>query len=120
MLLYETPQGLRRAAYDGELVDVVFRSPVDEGTIDQLNQAIEGRTLERIDSRTVRLVVDDAGTAGPAITRWGENQSLDIEESEAYVASFDDVFVEVVEKYTGNPRDSGGPAIAHEKTSSER
>lgn len=110
MLLFETPEGLRRAAYDGELVDVVFGGSIDQQTVDSLNQAIGGRMLERLDPRTVRLVVDDAGTAGPAIARWGDEQAVTIEESEAYVPSFDDVFVEVVEKLgrvDENRRDAG-------------
>jgi ABC-2 type transport system ATP-binding protein len=101
MLLFETPEGLRRAAYDGELVDVVFGQPVDLNDLESLNQAIGGRTLERLDNRTARLVVDDAGTAGPAIALWGEDQGVTIEESEAHVPSFDDVFVQVVEKLGG-------------------
>lgn len=117
MLLYETPEGLRRAAYDGELIDVVFSAPVDQVTLDSLNRSIEGRTQERIDSRTVRLVVDDAGTASPAIARWAEDQSLEIEESEAYVPNFDDVFVEVVEKYREEPKDRAGPAGERDETS---
>lgn len=117
MLLYETPEGLRRAAYEGELVDVVFSGPVDQVTLDSLNSSIEGRTLERIDARTVRLVVDDAGTAGPAIARWGEDQSLQIEESEAYVPSFDDVFVQVVEKYRQESKDRARPAKERDETS---
>lgn len=101
MLLFETPQGLRRAAYDGELVDVVFGQPVDPSTLESLNQAVAGRTLERLDNHTVRLVVDDAGKAGPAIARWGEERSVTIEESETHVPSFDDVFVQVVQKLGG-------------------
>ncbi|HEU4319759.1 MAG TPA: ABC transporter ATP-binding protein [Acidimicrobiia bacterium] len=118
MLLFETPEGLRRAAYDGELVDIVFGSPVPSDTLDSLNRAIGGQTLERIDSRTVRLVVDDAGTAGPAIARWGEEQGVTIDESEAYVPSFDDVFVKVVERHEDESQDETetAPDVASART----
>jgi ABC-2 type transport system ATP-binding protein len=103
MLAFETPEELRRTAFEGELVDVMFGSPVDQATVESLNEAIGARTLERLDPRTVRLVVDDAGTAGPAIARWGDHSGVPIEESEAYVPSFDDVFVAVVEKLAVEP-----------------
>jgi ABC-2 type transport system ATP-binding protein len=98
MLLFDTPEGLRRAAYGGELVDVVFDGPIDQSQVDALNQAVGGRTLERIDRRTMRLVVEDAGTAGPAIGKWAGQSNIDVVETEAHVPSFDDVFVELVDK----------------------
>lgn len=100
LLQFDTPEGLRRAAYGGELVDVVFRRPVGQADIDSIIAAVGGSTLGRIDDRTLRLVVDDAGTAAPAISRWAEQSSTDLEEVEAHVPSFDDVFVELVQKLT--------------------
>lgn len=110
MLIFETPEGLRRAAYDGELVDVGFSGPVDQSTLDSLNVAIGGRTFDRIDTRTVRLVVDDAGTAGPAIAGWAENRDVTIDRSETHVPSFDDVFVAVIEKLAAGHHGPDAPA----------
>jgi ABC-2 type transport system ATP-binding protein len=108
MLLFETPEGLRRSAYGGELVDVVFDRPVDRRQTEELNEAVGGRTLERIDERTLRLVVDDAGTAGPAIGRWADQSDIDVVETEAHVPSFDDVFVELVDKLAGTSEKAEG------------
>ena len=100
LLLFDTPEGLRRAAYGGELVDVVFREPIDPSEVDSLNRAIDASTLERIDGRTLRLVVDDAGKAGPAIAGWAGDTGTELVESEAHVPSFDDVFVELIQRLT--------------------
>ena len=98
MIAFETPEGLRHAAYGGELMDVRFSNPPDRRTVGHLEQAIDGRRLEMVDDHTVRLVVDDAGSAGPLINQWASETEADVTENEAHVPSFDDVFVVLVDK----------------------
>ncbi len=97
ILTLETPEGLRRAAYGGELVDVVFESPPRLEDIRALEFAVSGRTLTRLDARSLRLVVDDAGESGPRIANWASHASVEVTETEAHIPNFDDVFVELVE-----------------------
>lgn len=102
VLILDTPEGLRRAAYGGELVEVVFsQRPTrdDEASLASLSTQADPIWL---DYRTVRLTVDDAGTAGPEIAAWARDRDIEIEESEAYQPEFDDVFVELVDKLNGS------------------
>ena len=97
VLAFETPEGLRRAAYGGELIDVVFESPPQQEDITSLESAVRGRMLTRLDARSLRLIVDDAGEAGPRISDWASGASIALQETEAHLPNFDDVFVELVE-----------------------
>lgn len=115
VLVYDTPEGLRRAAYGGELVDVVFASPPGAEDVRSLEAAVDGRILTRLDDRSLRLVVDDAGQAGPRIGEWASNSSVSIQETEAHIPNFDDVFVELVEKLEAAKAKEG----AHERTLTE-
>lgn len=103
VLILDTPEGLRRAAYGGELVEVVLaRRPSRE---DELSLAAlsTGADPVWLDYRTVRLTVEDAGTAGPEIAAWASERDVEIEQSEAYQPEFDDVFVELVNKLSASP-----------------
>lgn len=97
ILTVETPEGLRRAAYGGELVDVVFESPPRLEDIEALESAVDGKMLTRLDARSLRLVVSDAGESAPRIADWASQAPVTIQETEAHIPNFDDVFVELVE-----------------------
>lgn len=95
VLALETPEDLRRLAFEGEVLDVVFAEPPDPSTADSIADLTDRRP-EWLDRRTVRIVVNDAGSAGPTIVRWAQARGLELEETESYLPPFDDVFVEVV------------------------
>lgn len=103
VLAFDTPVGLRRRAYGGELVDVVFSSRPADDHLEALYVETRGRELAWLDWRSVRMVVDDAGEAGPAISRWSQRWGVDVRETEAHIPAFDEVFVELVEKLDGAP-----------------
>ena len=96
VLVVEPPDELRRRAFGGEVLDVVFSEPPDRATAESLVSVSAGETLDWLDRRSVRIVVDDAGTAGPAIVKWAHERGVELEETEPYLPPFDDVFVELV------------------------
>ena len=97
MLIFDTPEGLRRAAFDGELIDLTFATPPTPDDIASLDGAVTRHPLQWIDSHLARVVVDDAGAAAPEVTRWAEQRGLGLEKVETYVPPFDDVFVHLVD-----------------------
>lgn len=106
ILAYDTPVGLRRSAYGGELIDVVFASRPDGERVRSLERAIGGSQFRWLDGRSVRLIVDDAGEAGPKINQWGHERDVELLEIETHIPPFDDVFVELVQRKT----DGEGPS----------
>lgn len=103
LLMIETPDGLRQRAYGGEVVDLRTTERIGYGDLQQLYQVpgVEGE-IERIDNNTVRLTVDEASTAMPALLEWCQAQNLKVESIQEYLPPFDDVFVELVKKENAN------------------
>ena len=99
IVIFDTPEGLRRAAYGGEQIEVSFVSAPPADQIDALAASIGAVDSNWIDRRTVRFVVDDAGEAGPAVSQWASEQSLELETAEAFQPEYDDVFVELVSAF---------------------
>jgi ABC-2 type transport system ATP-binding protein len=97
VIAYDTPDGLRRTAHGGELVEVTFERPPTPDDLALLQGTITNRPLKWLDARTARMVVTDAGEAAPAITRWADQRGLEIEKSESYQPPFDDVFIHLIE-----------------------
>ncbi|MFZ0015424.1 MAG: ABC transporter ATP-binding protein [Acidimicrobiia bacterium] len=101
IVLFETPEGLRRAAYGGDQIEVTFVSPPSAQQVDELSHALGNgsKAPAWIDTRTVRLVVDDADQAFGEISDWSTSQQVDVEKSEVVQADYDDVFVELIANY---------------------
>jgi ABC-2 type transport system ATP-binding protein len=92
------PEDLRSEAYGGELVDVVFTATPSWGVLQELSKATDASDVRPTGSRSVRLVVEDAGTAIPAISTVAGNHDMDVVEAERFTPEFDDVFVRLVDR----------------------
>lgn len=103
LLMVETPEGLRRRAYGGEVVDLRVAERVTYQQLQTLRQSprIHGR-VRYLDDTTLRLVVDEASTAIPALLEWCQAQNLKVESIEEYLPPFDDVFVELLKREKPN------------------
>lgn len=108
VLAVDTPDRLRRMAFGGEVLDVRFVEPPDQATAEWLVSVSAGPTLTWLDRRSVRVVVDDAGSAAPAIMRWAQERGIELEETEPYLPPFDDVFVEIVANLSGLSAENRG------------
>lgn len=114
ILFFDTPEGLRRAAFGGELVDVVFSERPSSADLESLQTAASAKSVERVDDQLIRMVVEDAGTAGPAVNEWSQTSGMEILETEAHVPPFDDVFVELVDRTTSE-RQTTAAGSAHSR-----
>ncbi len=96
LVAVDSPEGLRRQAFGGELIDVEFSEPVSAGTRDALVAAIGATRSERLGATGIRLVVPDAGKAAPEVAEWASQDGRAVESIEPYSPPFDDVFVELM------------------------
>ena len=100
LIAVDTPEGLRRQAFGGEVLDVLFTQPLLAPQLDQLAAAASAIKIDRIGANEVRLVVADAGEVSPLVNSWATEAGVEIESVEPYLPPFDDVFVELVSKLT--------------------
>jgi ABC-2 type transport system ATP-binding protein len=96
MVALETPEGLRRRAFAGELVDVVFGETPSREDVARLGDSAGVVDVSWVDQDTIRLVFGDDADPTAQINRWARDRGVSIEKTEAYLPPFDDVFVELV------------------------
>lgn len=100
LLMVDTPEGLRRRSFGGDLLELRTGTRVDYNQTQAMRQLPFVDNVSRADETTLRLVVDDASTAIPATIEWCKGQNIQVESVSQYVPPFDDVFVELVKKWT--------------------
>jgi ABC-2 type transport system ATP-binding protein len=98
LIAVDTPEGLRRQAMGGEVVDVKFAEPLPRARIEELEGVAGASRWERVSPDELRLVVEDAGDKVADITAWAVEREIEIESVEPYLPPFDDVFVELVSR----------------------
>ncbi|MGH2542592.1 MAG: ATP-binding cassette domain-containing protein [Ardenticatenaceae bacterium] len=105
LLMVETPDGLRRRAFGGEVVDLCFKDRISyQAHVAPLRGMpfVQRRDVRPVDDHQIRLIVDEASTAMPLLMEWTRARGVEVESIEEYLPPFDDVFVEIVEKERGN------------------
>ncbi|MFP3915039.1 MAG: ABC transporter ATP-binding protein [Actinomycetota bacterium] len=99
MIAWGPPEELRRRAYGGELVDVVFAGRVPWPVVDDIAAKVEAMEVDSRGPRSVRLTVADAGSAIPLVTSAADEAGVALVEAERVVPDFDDVFVRMVDSH---------------------
>ena len=97
LLMVETPDALRRRAFGGALVDMQMAKTLDFNAVAEIRRLpfVTGPVRILGDS-SLRVVVDDVGTALPALTAWATETGREISSVEPVDIPIDDVFVELV------------------------
>jgi ABC-2 type transport system ATP-binding protein len=101
MLAFDTPDRLRRQAFAGEMVDVVFETPPTREDVAGLAHRAEVIDVHWIDQQTIRLTYDHIESPGALVDAWALDRNMTILSTEAYLPPFDDVFVELVKTLDG-------------------
>jgi ABC-2 type transport system ATP-binding protein len=99
LLMIETPEGLRRQAFGGEVVDLTTAERLSFYQLQQLRESpcVQAEIM-RLAPNTIRIIVDEASTAMPMILEWCQAQNLKVDSIEEHLPPFDDVFVELVKE----------------------
>ncbi len=98
LLTVDTPEGLRRQALGGEVVELQTLERIDYNHLQLLRRLPFVHNITRQGDQELRLVVDEASTAIPALLEWAKQQKLSIASIQQYLPPFDEVFVELVNK----------------------
>jgi len=103
IIMVETPDGLRRRAYGGDVIDVKTNNAIGWDIINQIRQLpfVLGNVDVKPDN-TFRLTVDEANTAIPQLLKWFEDKDIPVETANEYLPPFDDVFVQIIQEEVAN------------------
>lgn len=103
LVAMDTPQGLRRQAFGGDVLELVVSQPAGETLLDGLRALpyVVGAEPAEAAGRVLRVVVDRADTAGGKLQRWFEDQPVRLTAVQHHQGSFDDVFVALLDRLAG-------------------
>jgi ABC-2 type transport system ATP-binding protein len=99
LLTVDTPEGLRRQAFGGEVIDLVVAERIEQDLITEvttLDYVVHAQRT-RVDGKGMRITVDDADRVIPPLQRWLDERGVPVESIDRYLPPFDDVFVKLVE-----------------------
>ena len=97
--MIETPDGLRKKAYGGDVVGIRTNEEIRHDHRHQLETLpfVRGK-VKIISDEEVEVTVDDASTAVTTLLEWTQAQKLTVAMMEQKSPPFDDVFVRIIEK----------------------
>ena len=99
LLTVDTPEGLRRQAFGGEVIDLIVADRIEQDLITDVTHLtyVVHAQRTRVDGRGMRITVVDADRVIPPLQRWLEERGVQVESIDRYLPPFDDVFVKLVE-----------------------
>jgi ABC-2 type transport system ATP-binding protein len=120
LLMVETPTDLRYKALGGDIVRFETAGPLSSAIIEGL-QALPfvRQEVAFLDSRSLQLVVDEAGTSIPKLLDWVEGQGVEITSISEFVPPFDDVFVQIMEAMEADSLPPSEAIVRESTTSTE-
>ena len=100
MLLLDTPENLRKAAFSGEVVDVTTDRPLTNAELAELrDQPFIVGDVERTAHNVVRVVVDDADVAISDLNGAFSALGVEVIDAGEHEVDYDEAFVRVVERH---------------------
>jgi ABC-2 type transport system ATP-binding protein len=99
LLLVDTPDGLRRRAFGGDIVQMRMKQSFPYDLLDQIKKLpFMTGMASQVGPREMQLIVDEANTAIPRLLDWTREKNLEIESIGENLPPFDDVFVKLVKE----------------------
>lgn len=100
LLSVNTPEGLRREAYGGDIVKIGSTERIDYTLRQEIQKLpkLKSSILSATDYE-LQLLVDDAATATPYLVEYFRDRRKSIDSIENFLPSFDEVFVKLIEKH---------------------
>lgn len=100
LIAVNTPEGLRREAYGGDIVKLGSTERIDYNLRQEVVNLPELKTkILNATDYELQLLVDDAATATPYLVEYFRDRNKAINSVEGVFPSYDDVFVRLIEKH---------------------
>ncbi len=103
LLLVDTPEGLRRRAYGGEIVTIVTNERIEYRHRKHFEQLpITQGKVTSINDNAVEIIVGEATSAIPELIEICKQEGLTVKSIDRNVPPFDEVFVRLIEAQADN------------------
>jgi ABC-2 type transport system ATP-binding protein len=100
LVAVNTPEGLRREAYGGDIVKLGSTERIDYNFREEIRTVPDLKsTILNATDYEVQLLVDDAATATPHLIEYFRERRKSINSIESLLPSYDEVFVKLIEKH---------------------
>ena len=98
LLMIETPDGLRRKAYGGDVIGIRTNEEIRFEHRQQLDSMpfIHGK-VKIINDQEIEVIVDDVSSAVAILLEWFQTQKLTVAMMDQKLPSFDEVFIRIIE-----------------------
>jgi ABC-2 type transport system ATP-binding protein len=105
LLMVETPEGLRKKAFGGEIVSIKTSEYIRFESRKKLESLpfVHGK-IKMIGDQELEIIVDEASTAIPALIEACKVERINMETIEEILPPYDDVFVKLIEKESDNEK----------------
>lgn len=105
LLMVETPDGLRKKAFGGEIVSIKASELIRYEHRKKLENLpfVQGK-VKVISDQEIDVIVDEASTAIPSLMEICKTEGINVETIEEISPPFDDVFVKLIEKEANNEK----------------
>jgi ABC-2 type transport system ATP-binding protein len=106
LVAHDTPEGLRRSAIGGDLIDIETVAPFEGSALDDVPMVLSS---DQLGSRHFRVVVEDAGTATPLVVEAIGERGGEVDSAREQRPTFDEIFSELVRRdreLRGEPADA--------------
>jgi ABC-2 type transport system ATP-binding protein len=98
LLLVDTPEGLRRKAYGGEIVGLATNERIEyEHRVYIENLPFTKGKVTVINDNEIEIIVDDAKSAIPELMEICKGENLTVKSVDRIAPPFDDVFIRLIE-----------------------
>jgi ABC-2 type transport system ATP-binding protein len=99
LLVVDTPEGLRRRAFGGDVVIMRSVNPLPYEARHEIQQMpFVTAPVTQANENEIRLIVDEANTAIPRLMDWTRERNLEVESIGEDQPPYDDVFVKLVKQ----------------------
>lgn len=103
LLMVETPDGLRKKAFGGEIVRIKTSARVEYEHRTNLERLpFVQEKIKLINDQELEVIVDEASTAMPELMEACKGEGIPVETIEEILPPFDDVFVRLIERENAN------------------
>ena len=106
LVAHDTPEGLRRSAIGGDLIDIETVAPFEASALGDVPAVVSS---DQLGPRHFRVVVEDAGTATPLVVEAIGERGGEVDSAREHRPTFDEIFAELVHRdreLRGEPDDA--------------